>query len=122
MNGVAIWVMITTTAYVAASLPFTLPVSILLAIPLAAMAIQVPFLPGGALLRLLLGDGNHIKIVSVTTMALLLIVSSYFAMKTTWPRFVAWFFIAVLIINSVAAALLWLMRDQIRAAEERCVR
>ena len=122
MNCVAAWVMATTICYVAVLLPFVLPLSILAAIPIAAILIHVPIVPGGALLRLLIGDGDHIKIVSVTTMAPLLIASSYFATTMAWPRFVAWFFIAALIVNSIAAVLLWLIRDRVRAAEERCVR
>jgi hypothetical protein len=122
MNCVAAWIMATTTCYVAALLPVVLPLSILAAIPIAAILIHVPIVPGGALLRLMLGDGDHVKIVSVITMVLLLIASSYFATVATWPRFVACFFVAVFIVNSIAAVLLWLMRDRVRAAEERCVR
>lgn len=122
MNCIAAWVLLTTTCYVTALLPFVLPLSILAAVPIAAILIQIPAIPGGALLRLILGDGDHVKIVSVITMALLLIASSYFATTTLWPRFVAWFFIAVFIINGIAAVVLWLMRDRVREAEEECVR
>jgi hypothetical protein len=122
INGVAIWVFATTTCYVAASLPFTLPLSIVLAIPLAAIAIHVPIVTIGPAVRLVMGDGNHIGILSVITMGLLLIASSYAVTTTSWARFVAWLFIAVLVANCTAAAILWLLRGAVRTGEERCAR
>lgn len=122
MHLVALWVFVTTTCYFAAILPFVLPLAIVMAIPLAAIAIHLPIVLGGPLLRLLIGDGNHIKIISVTTMALLLLASSYFATTAVWARFVAWLFLAILLINCLAAALLWMLRHSVQAAEERCVR
>jgi hypothetical protein len=122
MQLVAAWVFVTTACYIAAALPINLPLAIVLAIPLAAIAIHLPIVIGGPILRLLIGDGNHIKIVSVTTMSLLLIASAYVAATTSWARFVAWFFLAILLLNSAAAAVLWLLRNAVHAAEERCVR
>ena len=122
MHCIATWVFATTTCYISVALPLPLLLSILLSIPLAAIAIHLPIVIGGPILRLLIGDGNHIKIVSVTTMSLLMIVSCHVATTTTWARLVAWLFLAILIINSVAAAVLWLLRNTIQAAEERCVR
>ena len=122
MHLTAFWVFATTACYVAALLPFALPLSIILAIPLAAVAIHLPIVLGGPILRALTGDGNHIKIVSVITMVLLLIASSYVATTRTWARFVAWLFFAILLLNGVAAVILWLLRGSVKAAEERCVR
>jgi hypothetical protein len=122
MHLAAFWVFATTACYIAASLPFALPLSIGLAIPLAAIVIHLPVVLGGPILRALTGDGNHIKIVSVITMALLLIASSYVATTRSWARFVAWLFFAILLLNGVAAVILWLLRGAIQAAEERCVR
>ena len=122
MHLVALWVFVTTTCYVAAALPFVLPLAIVLAIPLATIIIHLPIVVGGPLLRLMIGDGNHIKIVSMTTMALLLIASGYVATTATWARPLAWLFFAILIVNGGAAVILWLLRGAIQAAEERCVR
>jgi len=122
MNLVALWVFVTTACYIAAALPLTLALAIVLAIPLAAIAIHLPIVIGGPLLRLFIGDGNHIKIISVTTMSLLLIASSYVATTASWARFVAWLFLAILLINCLAAATLWLLRNAVQEAEERCVR
>jgi len=120
MNGIAIWVLVTTTCYFAAVLPLALPLAVILATPLAAIAIHLPIVVGGPIIRLIIGDGDHVKIVSVITMALLLIASSYFAVSPAWARFAAWLFFAVLILNSAAAVIVWLLRNSIRAAEKRC--
>ncbi len=122
MYGVAVWVFVTTACYVAASLPFRLPSSIVLAIPLAAIAIHVPIVAGGPVVRLLMGDGNHIKIISVITMGLLLMASSYAVTTASWARFVAWLFFAILVFNGAAAVVLRLLRGAVQAGEERCVR
>jgi len=122
MYGVAIWVVATTACYIAALLPLRLPLSIIAAIPLAAVAVHLPIVIGGPLLRLVIGDGDHVKIVSVMTMGLLLLASSYFVLVPTWARFAAWLFFAMLILNCAAAVILWLLRDAVQVAEERCER
>jgi hypothetical protein len=122
INCVAVWVFVTTACYVAASLPFSLLLSVVLAIPLAAIVIHVPIIAGGIGLRLVMGDGNHIKIISVITMGLLLIASSYAVTTTSWARFVAWLFIAVLVVNTAASVTLRLLRGAVQAGEKRCVR
>lgn len=122
MNGIAIWIFVTAVCYVAAALPMGWPAAIAVAIPVAAIALHFPIVVIGPIVRLLIGDGDHIKIISVITMSLLVIASSYIAASDSWARYVAWLFFAMLIINGVAAAVVWLLRGGIRAAEERCAR
>jgi hypothetical protein len=122
MNGIAIWVFVTTVCYVAAALPLIWPVAIIVAIPIAAIVIHFPIVVIGPIVRMLIGDGDHIKIISLITMSLLVIASSYVAVSNSWPRYVAWFFFAALIANGAAAIVVWLLRGRIRAAEERCAR
>ncbi|HEX3578560.1 MAG TPA: hypothetical protein VHY33_08340 [Thermoanaerobaculia bacterium] len=122
MHGMAIWIFVTTVCYVAAMLPMIWPVAIVAAVPIAAIALHFPIVVIGPIVRLLIGDGDHVKIISVFTMALLVIASSYIAASHTWARYVAWLFFAVFILNAAAAAVAWLLRDRIRAAEERCAR
>jgi hypothetical protein len=122
MNGIAIWVFVTTVCYVAATLPLTWPLAIVVAIPIAAIVIHFPIVVIGPIVRMLIGDGDHIKVISVITMAMLVIASSYFAASSSWSRYVAWLFFAVLIANGAAAILVWLLRDGICEAEERCAR
>jgi hypothetical protein len=121
-HTVAIWVFVTTASYLAALLPLPAPLAIAAAIPLASLAIHIPFIGGGLAVRLITRHENHVRIVSAGTMGLLLIWSSYVAWTTTWARFVAWFFFAVLATNGLAALILWLLRASVQAAEERCVR
>jgi hypothetical protein len=122
MNAAALWVFVTTVCYIAAALPLIWSAAIVVAIPLAAIVLQFPVVVIGPIVRMLIGDGNHIKIISVITMSLLVIASSYFAASISWARYPAWFFFAVLIVNSAAAVVVWLLRGAIRAAEERCAR
>lgn len=119
--AVAVWIFLTTGSYFAGTLPLPLPLSILAAIPLAFLAFHIPIVGGGLLLRLLAGDGNHIRTVSAGSMGMLLIWSFYIARAATWPRIVAWFFFAVLTGNAIAAVILWIVRGRVRAAEARCV-
>jgi len=122
MNGVAIWIFVTTVCYIAAALPLIWPAAIIVAIPIAAIVLQFPTVIIGPIVRMLIGDGNHIKIISVIAMSLLVIASSYVAASNSWARYAAWFFFAVLILNGAAAVVVWLLRAPIRAAEERCAR
>jgi hypothetical protein len=122
MNGMAMWMLVTTVCYVAAALPLIWPVAIVVAIPIAAVVIQLPILVIGPIVRVLIGDGDHAKIISVITMSLLVIASSCVAASSLWTRYVAWLFFALLVVNGVAAILVWLLRGGIRAAEQRCAR
>lgn len=122
MNGVALWVFVTTVCYIAAVLPLIWPAAVIVAIPIAAIVLQFPTVIIGPIVRMLIGDGNHIKIISVIAMSLLVIASSYVAASNSWARYAAWFFFAVLILNGAAAVIVWLLRGPIRAAEERCAR
>jgi hypothetical protein len=123
MNGIAIWVFVTTVCYIAAMLPIVWPAAIVVAIPIAAIALHFPIVVIGPIVRMLIGDGDHVKIISVITMSLLVIASSYVvAVSSSWTRYVAWFFFAVLIVNAAAAVIVRLLRGGILAAEERCAR
>jgi hypothetical protein len=122
MNGAAVWVFVTTACYIAAVLSLTWPAAIAVAIPMAAIVLQFPIVVIGPIVRMLIGDGDHVKIISLITMTLLVIASSYLAASTSWARYVAWLFFAVLVANGAAAIVVWLLRGRIREAEERCAR
>ena len=119
-HAVAVLVFVITASYCAALLPLPLPLAMIVSIPLAVLALHLPIVAGGPVLRMLVRDENHISIVSMGTMGLLLIWSSYIAQAASWARFVAWFFLGLVTMNCLAALILWLMRAQVRAAEERC--
>lgn len=122
MNGVAVWIFVTAVCYIAAALPLIWPAAIAVAIPIAAIVLQFPTVIIGPIVRMLIGDGDHIKIISVIAMALLVIASSYVAASNSWARYAAWFFFAALIVNGAAAIAVRLLREPIRAAEEQCAR
>lgn len=120
--AVAVWVFVTVAAYLAAILPMPLPLAIIVAIPLASIVIHIPIVVGGPALRLILGDNDHVKIVSVGTMSLLTVWSFYMARGDSWARLVAWFFFAILACNAIAALILWLLRAEVREEESQCAR
>lgn len=122
INGAAIWLFVTTVCYIASTVPIHWLAAIAVAIPIAAIVLQFPTVVVGPFVRLLIGDGDHIKIISVIAMLFMVLASSYFAASNSSVRFVAWFFFAVLAVNAAAAAVVWLLRGRIRAAEERCAR
>jgi hypothetical protein len=117
---IAVWVFLTTASYFAASLPLPLLLAILAAIPLTFLALHVPVVGGGLALRLLLGDKDHVSIISAGGMAMLLIWSLFVARSATWARYAAWFFLAVLAGNGVAKVILWLLNPRVQAAEDGC--
>jgi hypothetical protein len=120
--AVAIWVFVTAAAYLAAILPMPLPLAIIVAIPLASIVLHLPIVLGGPALRLILGDNDHVKIISVGTMSLLTAWSFFVVRGNSWARFVAWFFFAVLAGNAIAALVLWLLRAAVREEESQCAR
>ncbi len=120
--AVAIWVFVTVASYLAALLPLPLPLAVLAAIPLASVAIHIPIVGGGLALRLLLGDNDHVKIVSVGAMGMLIVWSFFVARSDSWARFVAWLFFAVVAGNAIAATILWLLRAEVEAEESQCAR
>lgn len=64
--------------------------------------IQLPIYATG----LLLGGGNHQRAASFVLMSLLLAGSVYFAMQSSWLRFVAWPVIGLFALNALVACLL----------------
>jgi hypothetical protein len=120
--AVAIWMFLTVAAYLAATLPLPLPLSIIVAIPLASIVLHIPIVVGGLILRVLLGDNDHVKVVSVGTIVLLMVWSFYVARGDSWARIVALLFFAVLACNTIAALILRLLRAAVRAEESQCAR
>jgi hypothetical protein len=118
--AVAVWVYLTTASYFVAVLPLSLPLAVFAAIPLAFIAIQIPIVVGGPLLRLLLGDESHVRTIFAVTMGMLLIWSFYIVRMATWAGLVAWLFFAVLAANGIAAVILRMLRRRVEAAEKRC--
>ena len=116
-HATSVWIVITVTCYLAATLFRALPVvlAIVVAIPVAAALIEVPIVAGGFLMR---GRGGP---NGVFFMVLMIAASAYLARHASWVRFVAWQFLGVLAVNAVAAAIVFLLRGPIARLERGVV-
>ena len=118
--AVSVWVLLTTIAYLTATLTrwMVLPAAAAVAIVSAAFIVEIPYLLLGALL-LPFRAGNR-KLLSTACMILLLLASSYFATRATPVRFVAYFALLLFALNAVAAVVMFALRGPVRRLEERC--
>jgi hypothetical protein len=114
--SVAAWIYITAVAYVAALLPLVTPVAILVAMPIAGVALHVPLLLlGSTLPRWTPHESLHAKVL-MTVMAGL---SFWFAQHADWPRVIAWIFLGVLAANGLAAFCIFALRGTVARLERR---
>lgn len=114
--SVAVWLYITATAYLIAITP---PILWIVMPWIAGLAIHVPCFLIGWLAGLAGGNDNR-KLNGISTMAMMLIASSYFATTSSPVRFIAWFFLGVVALNAIAAVVMWLLRGTAAAMERRC--
>jgi len=122
---VGLWIVITMTCYFASMMQsrITLPIALLIALPLAFCTVQVLTVGCGLtvapLVRFLARKPgqNNIRINSTAIMTMLTAVAAYFAMQRTWVRFAAWQFLALIALNAVAAALVSLLGGEISRLE-----
>jgi hypothetical protein len=122
--GTAFWALLTVTCYLAPMLsPLPLPLALGAALPLAWSALQIAMLFAGLVVapavRLLArrpGE-NNLRINSFTVMSLLAAASSWVATERTWARFAAWQFLALVALNAMAAAVMFLLRDEVARLE-----
>lgn len=128
MFGVALWLVLTVTCYIAVLLDeltgeLALPLALLLAVPLAFIALQAVLIFSGLTLAplarfLARAPGqNNIRINSFVVMLLLVAAATYFATQRTWARFAAWQFLAIVGLNAVAAAIVFLLGGEIARLE-----
>ena len=87
--AVCIWYCATVIVYIAAVLPLRFPLALLVAIPLTAIAIEIPIYAGGN---------------SFVLMLLLFIASAYFATQNGPALYVAWFSLTLFVTNGAARA------------------
>lgn len=112
--AVAVWIYVTAVAYIAAALPLITPVAVVVAMPIAAVALHVPLLLVGATLpKWTPYERVHAKILMLVMAA----VSLWFAQHEAWPRYFAWFFLAVLALNGLAALIAFALRGTIARVE-----
>ncbi len=119
---VTIWLLLTATLYVASLLPLTPGIAIVVATPIAAVALQGSFILHALLWNLISGARirNNVKRNSVFLMTAMILASAYFATLRSPVRYVAWFFLGVLALNAVAAMIMFLLRNSVRELERKC--
>jgi hypothetical protein len=112
-HGVSLWVFLMSTCYVATTLFRALPLAaaFALALPVAGLLIEVPFLSSGLILR------QGARVNGIVFMLCLAGASLYVARQPTWARFVAWQFFAMVGLNAIAAVLVFLLRGPIARLE-----
>ena len=95
--AVCIWFLASTTCFIAAWVP------LLLAFPLALIAVEVPIHVTGLLF-------NNRRVNSFALMLCGAAAALYFASQPAWQRFAAYAFLGVLALNAIAFVILWLLR------------
>lgn len=112
-HGVAIWITLTVTCYLAATLfaEWPLPMALAAAFALAPFAVHVPMLSIGFLTR------GHRRLNPMTLMFTFIAVAAYFARHQSWARFAAWQFLALVALNAVAAVIVLMLRAPIERLE-----
>jgi hypothetical protein len=118
---VSVWVLLTLTCYVAATLFSSWPVSLAIAaaLPVAVLAVHAPFTIMSILLApFAMRDATHLRVQSASMMLILLATSAWFATRPTWARFAAWQFLGLAALNAVAAAIVFLLRGPIAQMED----
>jgi hypothetical protein len=112
--AISIWIFLTASCYVAAFLP---PRWIAVAPLIAVLGIQVIITLSGIIGPL--GE-NHLTRTSVILLAVLIATSLYLALQPTVFRYVAWFFLGVVVLNFVAFLVMLALRSRVREMEQRC--
>ena len=112
----SVWVVLTVTCYVAATLfaSWPLPLALPVAFFVAAIVIQIPVVGFGLIVP------SH-RVNAGILMSLLLAAAAYFATQRTWVRFAAWQFLAVVALNALASAIVFLLREPIARLERGVV-
>lgn len=116
---VGVWLIATLAGYLAATWlgSWPLPLAMVVAFPLAWLGSEVPAVATGIVMTLVTRNENHVRINSFIVMLLYTLAALGFAKSDTWVRFVAWQFLAMLALNAVAAAIVYLLRGSIARLE-----
>ena len=114
-HAISLWIVLTVTCYFAATLfgSWPLPLALPAAFFVAAMAVEVPLLVFGTFVSS--------RVNSVLCMLVFIAAAAWFATQRSWARFAAWQFLAVIALNAVAAAIVFLLRGPIARLERGVV-
>ena len=111
--AMSIWIFLTATCYAAAFLP---PRWMAAAPVVAVLAIQV-IISASGIGRL--GE-NHLSRNSAILLGIVTAISVYLALQPTPFRYVAWFFLAVVVADFVAFLVMLALRGHVRELEQHC--
>jgi hypothetical protein len=117
------WLIVTMACYLAATLfaRWPVPIAIAVSVPIAIVLMEVPLLVWGLTIgpvaRTITRREDWIRFNSIVVMSLFTIASAYFATRPAWVRFVAWQFLGVLVLNGVAAVIVFALRGSIAKLE-----
>lgn len=118
------WVTLTFACYLAATLfaKWNVAIAVAVSIPLAVALMEVPPIVSALTIAptanvLARGRADRMRINTWTTMCSFIGASAYLATKPTWVRFVAWQFLAVLVVNAIAAVIVFSLRGSIARLE-----
>jgi hypothetical protein len=120
------WITLTFACYLAAfvfaewHVAFALAVSV----PLAIMLLEVPAILSALVIAPLWNAirrnrGDLIRVNAFVLMVMFSGVSAYAATQRTWVRFVGWQFLAVLVLDGIAAVIVFTLRDSIATLEAK---
>lgn len=126
-QAVAIWGTLTIAAWIASELSKVLPWFVAAAIaPLAAaFLLEIPIIFVGSfavpLWNAITGSRivNNLRLNSIVYMLLMSIAAVHYAVARSWVRFVAWQFLAALLLNAIAAAVVYFLRGPIGRLESK---
>lgn len=112
-HAASLWIVLTVTCYVAGTMfgRWPVPLAVAAALPVSAVLIEIPVYVSGLLLR----AGSRVN--GIVFMTLLGGASLYLARQATWVRYAAWQFLAVVTLNALAAAFVFVLRHAIARLE-----
>lgn len=113
--AIGVWATLTLACYAAGTWfeSWPLPLGVLAGVVVGLTALQLPIIVIGLARR----TRNNIPLNSAVMMALLIGAAVFFAGAASWIRFVAWQFLAVVALNAVASALVFLLRHTVAEME-----
>jgi len=112
--AIAIWFYVTLTCYIATVLPMRWIVTAPL---IAALAVQIVT---GSISAMGSVRANHLRRNSMALFGLMIIASAWFVMEPGLVRYVAYFFLAVVVLNAIAWLAMIALRNSVRELEQRC--
>jgi hypothetical protein len=115
---VAAWLLLTLTVDLAALLPLRPWAATTVAILAAPWLIQLPMYVFGTIITLPRAANQAMN--SAATMLFVAVLSAFVAFHPGPARYVAWLFFGIVALNAVAWVIVRLLRQRIRALEERC--